>query len=278
MAGMAPMQKDKDFLARPRPWQKQDEDTCPVNDKRRIWIEERMLWLSDQFGRQTALAELAIPGPAFYPRDYRPTPEAIRELVRRVEAVMGVEPDRITVELFDGSQAAKDEPKRHFDTKRAVGHYRRRGSDEYIDIDVSEADDPAVLTAIIAHELAHARLIGEGRCSASGPENEELTDLATVFLRMGIFVANASITFKPTTRGWSAEPLGELSERSLLGSGDFHYNHFGYLEEPEYGYAFACLCGIRREQDPSWAVHLDPTLRVLLRRSLGYFRKLAQAS
>lgn len=275
---MARTPKDEHFLTQPRPWQKQDEDTCPVDDERRVWIEERMLWLADQFGRQTVQGELAVPGPGFYPRDYRPTPEAIRELVRRVEAVMGVEPDRITVELFDGAERAKNEPKRHFDTKRAVGHYWQRGSDEYIEIDVAEAHDPAVLTAVIAHELAHARLIGEGRYPLDGPKNEELTDLATVFLRMGIFVANASITFKPTTRGWSAEPLGELSERALLGSGDFRYSHLGYLEEPEYGYAFACLCGLRRERDPEWMVHLDPTLRVMLRRSLAYFKKLAQAS
>lgn len=274
---MARTPKDKDFLTQPRPWQKKDEDTCPVNDEQKTWIENQMLWLCDQFGRQIAQGELAIPGPAFYSGDYRATPEAITELVRRVEAVMGVDPDRITVELFDGNERANSEPKRHFDTTRAVGHYRRRGSDEYIDIDVTRADDPAVLTAIIAHELAHARLIGEGRCSSSSPKHEQLTDLATVFLRMGIFVANASITFKPTTRGWSAEPLGELSERALLGSGDFRYSHLGYLEEPEYGYAFACLCGLRREQDPAWAVHLDPNLRVLLRRSLAYFKKLAQA-
>ena len=274
---MASTPKDKDFLTYRRPWQKQDEDTCPVTDEQRRWIEERMLWLSDQFGRQSAQGELAIPGPDFYPRDYRATPEAIVELVRRVEAVMGVEPDRITVELFDGRQEAEAGVKRHFDTKRTVGRYRRREGGEFIEIDVTEADDPAVLTAIIAHELAHARLVGEGRYSSSSPMNEELTDLATVFLRMGLFVANASITFKPTTHGWSAEPLGELSERALLGSGDFKYSHFGYLEEPEYGYAFACLCGLRREQDPAWAVHLDPTLRVLLRRSLAYFKKLAQA-
>lgn len=275
---MASTPKDKDFLTQPRPWQKQDVDTCPVTEKQRTWIEHEMLWLADQFGRQIAQGELAVPGPAFYPEDYRPTPEAIRELVRRVETVMGVDPDRITVELFDGGQRASSEPKRHFDKRRAVGHYRYRGSDEYIDIDVTQADDPAVLTAIIAHELAHARLLGEGRCSPDLPRHEELTDLTTVFLGMGIFVANASITFKPTTRGWSAEPLGELSERALLGSGDFSYSHLGYLQEPEYAYAFACLCGLRREQDPAWAVHLDPTLRVLLRRSLAYFKKLAQAS
>ncbi|MBS2961876.1 hypothetical protein KGA66_02370 [Actinocrinis puniceicyclus] len=275
---MASTPKDKDFLTQPRPWQKQIEDTCPVDGERKVWIEDRMLWLSDQFGAKIAQRELAVPGPAFYPKGYRATPEAIRELVRRVEVVMGVEPGRITVQLFDGSQEDKSEPKRHFDKTRAVGHYWRSGGDEYIDIDVTKADDPAVLTAIIAHELAHARLIGEGRCSPSSAKNEELTDLATVFLRMGIFVANASITFQPTTRGWSAEPLGELSERALLGSGDFRYSHLGYLDEPEYGYAFACLCGLRREQDPAWAVHLDPTLRVLLRRSLAYFKKIAQTS
>jgi hypothetical protein len=38
---------------------------------------------------------------------------------------------------------------------------------------------------------------------------------------MGVFLANATITFKRTVRGWSVEPLGDLSERMLMGRGDF---------------------------------------------------------
>jgi hypothetical protein len=41
-----------------------------------------------------------------------------------------------------------------------------RGGREYIEVDTAEAGDPAVLAAIIAHEIAHARLLGEDLYSA----------------------------------------------------------------------------------------------------------------
>ncbi len=62
----------------------------------------------------------------------------------------------------------------------------------------------------------------------------------------------------------------------LMGQGDFQYSHLGYLEEPDYGYALGCLCGLRRETDPGWAAALDPGVRVLLRQTLAFFKAAAQ--
>lgn len=262
------------------PWARQVEATCPVEPKRKAWIERKMLWLRGQFGVEAARREIALPARAFYPADYQGTPEQILDLVGRVERVMGIEPDRLTLHLFDGAAEKAANAKKlssRASTPHAVGHYRVRDGREYIEIDTDKAWDPAILTAIIAHEIAHARLLGEDRCSPSDEDHEELTDLTAVFLGMGVFIANASITFKNKVHGWSVEPLGDLSERMLMGQGDFTYSHLGYLKEPDYGYALGCLCGLRRETDPAWAAALDPALRVLLRRTLAYFKAAADA-
>jgi hypothetical protein len=212
---------------------------------------------------------------------YQGTPEQILELVGRVEQVMGIDPDRLTLRLFDSAKenagpAAKKLSSRG-GSRHTVGRYRVRGGREYIEVDTAEAADPAVLAAIIAHEIAHARLLGEDRHSADNEDHERQTDLAAPYLGMGVFLANATITFKKTVRGWSVEPPGDLSERMLMGQGDFRYNHLGYLEESDYGYALGCLCGLRRETDPVWAAALDPAVRVLLHRTFAFFKASAEA-
>ena len=274
------MSSDGDGFPRPA-WARQAEATCPVGPEQKAWIESKMLWLADQFGVQAAQGDIALPNRAFYPADYQGTPEQILDLVGRVEQVMGMDPDRLTLRLFDSAKetagAAAKKLSSRSSSRHTVGRYRVRDGREYIEIDTAEASDPAVLTAIIAHEIAHARLLGEDRYSSAGEDHERLTDLTALYLGMGVFSANASITFKKTVRGWSVEPLGDLSERMLMGQGDFQYNHLGYLEESDYGYALGCLCGLRRETDPAWAAALDPALRVLLRRTLAFFKAEAEA-
>lgn len=263
----------------PRPWLRQEQDTCPVDPRQQAWIESKMRWLRNEFGAQAARGELARPGPRFYPADYQGTDEQILGLVARVEQIMGVEPGRVTPRLFDGEQERAADAKKLTtrSAKHTVGRYRLRDGREYIEIDSTKADDPLVLTAIIAHELAHARLIGEDR-DARSEDHEKLTDLTALYLGMGVFMANASISFKQTAHGFSVEPLGDLSERVLLGQGDFQYHQLGYIEEADYGYALGCLCGIRGETDPEWAGALDPGIRVLLRRTLNYFRAAAESA
>lgn len=264
------MEHDSDFLTRPRPWQRSaTTGQCPVGLEERDWIERSMRWFVGQFGKAAAQGPIAVPGPDFYPDDYTGTRAQIQELVNRTCTVMGADPAAVILEYFDGADDAR--------RKRAVGHFQRRDGRGVISLDESEADDPATITAIIAHELGHARLIGEGRSDGGEKQHERLTDLVTVYLGMGVFTANSALTFEKTAHGWSAEPLGGITEQMLAGSGHIGGSLYGYLKEPAYGYAMACLCGIRRETDPPWAAHLDPGPRQYLKQSLEYFARLAGA-
>ncbi|WP_035850441.1 hypothetical protein [Kitasatospora azatica] len=151
-----------------------------------------------------------------------------------------------------------------------VGTYHHEDGHAVISLDLRAREDPARLTAIIAHELAHVRLRGEGRLPDWEREEEKLTDLLTVHLGMGVFTANAAHTFARTAHGWSALPMGDLTEQMLAGSFLGTTHHLGYLTDRQFGYALACWAHLRGEPTPAWARHLTPTLRAELLRSLAY--------
>lgn len=270
------MPKDDDFLTRERPWRAQSEAACPVDPEQKRFIESTMLWLADQFGRDVARRGIAAPGADFYPPDYRPEPAQIRSLLRRAAVRMDVDPDRVELRFFSSREERKTTLTNRGST--TVGRYLWNGGAEVIEVDLDHSDDPALLTGIIAHELSHARLLGEKRLSSGAPKGEELTDLAAVFLGMGVFVANASVRYKQDVLNLAVEPSGRLDgiAMAIIGQGEASFRHIGYLKAPEFGYALACLCGLRREVDPPWAIHLHPPVRVMLRRSLAYFKQVAR--
>ncbi len=118
-------------------------------------------------------------------------------------------------------------------------------------IDRASIGNPASLLAVIAHELGHVRLLGEGRIPAGRPDHEPLTDLLTVYLGLGILTANASFEFSQGTRGWRAQRLG-------------------YMTEQMFGYALACYARLRGERQPPWARYLDTNPRIYMKHGLRY--------
>lgn len=108
--------------------------------------------------------------------------------------------------------------------------------------------------AVLAHELGHHRLIGEGRVSRDRRDGEPLTDLLTVFFGVGRFNANAAHRFAQNARGWRRTSLG-------------------YLNQPMFGYALARYAWLRGESDPSWYRLLDTNPRGYFREGLRYLRR-----
>ena len=60
----------------------------------------------------------------------------------------------------------------------------------------SQLKDSLALVATQAHELCHLILLGPGLLSGDDPDMEPLTDLATVYLGMGVFAANSARRFE----------------------------------------------------------------------------------
>jgi hypothetical protein len=81
-------------------------------------------------------------------------------------------------------------------------------------------DDPMGLVATFAHELAHYRLSTVTELPPGGREAiEPATDLASVFMGFGLFLANSAFNFDQfqdiSTQGWSYSKQGYLGEADL---------------------------------------------------------------
>lgn len=117
----------------------------------------------------------------------------------------------------------------------------------------SQLSDPVSLVATLSHELSHF-LMATAPTLPPGDEEllEHATDLTSVFLGFGIFMANSHFRFEQfgdaLSHGWSTRRQGYLSERQLL---------FALA-------IFSTLLGI----EPSVVTaHLQPKLKRLYRRA-----------
>lgn len=235
--------------------------TCPVGAEDKAWIEESMLWLIEEFGRDALLnATVVLPTDEFFPDEFSEEEEDVRALVDRVCGYMGVDPERVELEFFtEGhTRANLGLPFDEFSRDGLAGHYRKRRGKFLINIEASQLTDPMFLVATSAHELGHARLIGEGRVSGSFEDHEPLTDLLTVFLGLGVFTGNAVFSFKQWTGAFSQ---GWATERR------------GYMSEEMFGYALALFAWVRGEEHPAWAKHLEGNVSAYFKDGLRYLEK-----
>ncbi|WP_330182911.1 hypothetical protein OHB26_04150 [Nocardia sp. NBC_01503] len=228
--------------------------TCPVGALERLWVEEMMGWCAAQFGPRTLRAPVVLPTADFFPDPYSGTKPQVRALVDTVGGYMGVGADRLVVEVNSGDDPLPEgvaflEGATHGE----AGHYRVEHGRAVVSLDMGRLRSQVTLVAAIAHELAHERLLGERRIDHDRHDGEQLTDLATVYLGLGIFNANAALQFSQNQRGWRSSRLG-------------------YLSQPMYGYALACWAVMRGDPKPAWAGHLDTNPRVYMRQSLRYLR------
>ncbi|WP_042418751.1 hypothetical protein [Streptacidiphilus anmyonensis] len=253
-------------LAEPKPWSRDAQAArCPVTETRREWTGKAMRWCVREFGLDAARRPVAAPGAGFVPPGWSGSQEQVRALVGWVCGVMDVDPESFSVEFF---RTPEGEPSRK---RHAIGRYRRVGGRNVVELDLREVGDPERLAGVVAHELGHKRLLGEPRRQRLPAEGEEMTDLVTVYLGMGIFTANGARRFARAARGWSALPLGDLTDEMLSASTHEGLSTVGYLTETELGFALACLCRLRGESEPpAWAGALHPGPRAALLQGLRY--------
>ncbi|MTE16040.1 hypothetical protein [Nocardia aurantiaca] len=220
----------------------------------RLWVEEMLGWCATQFGARTLRTPVIVPTSDFFPDAYPRTAQQVLSVVERVGGYMGVGLDRLVVEL-DSAWAVPPEQAMFLEgaARGEAGHYRLEHGRAVVSLELARLRSPITLVATVAHELAHERLLGERRIAPDRHDGEQLTDLTTVYLGLGVFNANAAFQFSQNSRGWRSQRLG-------------------YLSQPMYGYALACWTVMRGDPEPAWAHHLDTNPRVYMKQSLRYLR------
>jgi hypothetical protein len=169
--------------------------TCPVALTDKIWVEQRLAWIIERFGKERILSSpRVLPTREFFPDGYRGTPDDVPALFERVCIHMGADVWTFDVTLFTEA-----------DRPDVSGLYARSadGRPKIWLLDSLLPDQEAVI-ATMAHEVAHDLLLGAGLLTGDESDHEQLTDLLPVALGMGTFHANTAI--KQTsgyTAGWS---------------------------------------------------------------------------
>src|SRR5438045_5152209 len=172
-------------------------------------------------------APIVRPHADYLPDDWKPTLEATSNLRRRVMLYAGLDLDA-TLQTFD--------------RERGVFHHTTvawfagiEGERALFGIDIGQLNDPQSLIASICHEVAHAyRTFHEIRVE-DRDEEERLTDLTSIFLGFGIFMANASERF-----------IKEAYQVGTKAVTKFGSMRSGYLTFDESCFAFAVQLAARK--------------------------------
>jgi hypothetical protein len=226
---------------------------CPVSAAAERWIQGSLEWLLAEFGGDALNGEVLLPEAVFPPGSFSGTEADLRPLLERLCSRVGVDIDAIRVDLSDDPDIPDMGPGMPIVSqfKGAAGHFQWDAGVPVVAVRRRQLRDPVALTATLAHELAHVRLLTERRVDRTRKDHEQLTDLTTVFFGLGVFTANAAFEFSQGQSGWQASRLG-------------------YLGEELFGYSLACYAHLRGEKEPSWARALDANPRAYMRKGMRY--------
>jgi hypothetical protein len=231
-----------------------------VDDHARTWLDAQMAWLSREFdGEGPVDRKLVLPTPEFFPDAYDGSTAAVRAMFDRVRERMGVDEERVRLAFMDASRGPMLVNGDGDALPTAAGLWEcGDGEHTIIRLDRSQFARPNDLIATMAHELAHERLMGEGRIDDNRYDNELLTDLTATWLGFGIFLANS--------------PRGDWKAIAKTGPGTSLVRP-EYMTAPFYAYTMATLANLRFEEQPAWAKHLRWDVRSLFKQAMRWMAR-----
>ncbi len=226
-----------------------------VTTEDKEWIEDAFLWFEEQHGREF-LKNVSIVEPTreFFPIDFKGTRDDVRALTDLVCEYMQIKDVEIELKYFtdrnlevtSGIFVTRDKNAPGY----TLGNYSVRQGKIVIGIEESLMNDPLGLVAVLAHELSHQVLLGEGRIEKN---DEYLTDVNTIAMGFGIFTTNSVFQFKASFNGW------------MVGKR-------GYIPVEVATYALALLVNYQQLGDLRWTQYLVPNARRMFNRNLKYLR------
>jgi hypothetical protein len=235
---------------------KRKQPKCPIPEERREWLEYAFGWLVVAFGEQAIRSRrVLIPHYTDFPVRYNGELQSALDTIGIVARQMEIDPNEI--ELFIYTEGVREVStggpfgNTLYTTgsgsgsgdglKFSSGRYFGREVDGkyHIALEEGKLKQPEFMVAVLAHELSHIKLLGEGRLEEN---NEQLTDLNTIIFGVGVFNANTAFS----------------THQDFRSSG---WQKLGYLTQMDWGYALALFARLRRETDPVWAEHLCKNVR-----------------
>ena len=237
---------------------KRHRNECPVDEETRIWMENSLIWLMNQFSEEFLLKEKTLtPTDADFPVKLDHTEQSAFETLKIISSQMMIDPQSIDMNFYHQSPLHLNtgfgntlitKTEENESTTAGLYHGRQEDLRFAISIEYSQFLDIEKLIATIAHELAHIKIVGEQRLKEN---DENLIDLTTVFFGLGIFGANAAFKFHSTQNTWG-------------------YSNQGYFIQQEWGYALALYAYIRNETNPQWLKYVTKNVQSDFKKSMSY--------
>ncbi len=222
----------------------------------RDWIAHKLGWLEQEFGAERLReAPIVEPTPQFFPDPYDGTPAAAERLFHRVCGYMAVDPAIVELEVFDESNRPWFVNDRGDYLPGAAGTFEGSGERFLIRMERSELHRPMDCVGTFAHELAHLRLLGEGRSDPDAFDNELLTDLTALFFGFGTFLISSPRHWHSQLSCWPGTDVRRPE----------------YMTLPMFAWALALVARKRGEPDPpSWLRHLGRDARAEYRAAMRF--------
>jgi tetratricopeptide (TPR) repeat protein len=228
----------------------------PVTIENQEWIEEKFIWLIENFGLEKIRKEVFIlPSKNdFLQKNFTDT-QKFNELFAFICQKIELDPQNIVVNIFNDYHIKtwhNLKPIPYSSKEDILGLYYDTYKDDenkfHIDIAKSLLTQPIALVAVLAHELMHVKLLGYQYMSGNGLDMELLTDLACVYFGFGIFAANA-----------------------IFHSKVYDYQtKIGYLSEPATAYANALICKISKTNPARFLGYFSGNADKYFKQSIDY--------
>jgi hypothetical protein len=236
---------------------------CPCDPAAKVWVERRLRWLNAQFSESAfSGGPIITPTRRFFPETFDGSDDAVRKLMDRVCDYMDVNPRAIELQFVQNANALRLINESGEAIPDAAGTFQAGFRKHRISLDRSEFNNANDLIGTMAHELAHVRLLGEGRLDGSAFDNELLTDLTTVHFGLGLFLANSPRDWMSGYTNW---PESHLLKPE-------------YMNRPMYGWALALLAHFRNEARPDWSKFLSRWARLELDQGIRYLASTRDSS
>lgn len=240
-------------------WNKKRKSILPVADE--VWVETSYRWFEKTFQIDLSNQTIILPTQEFLGFKFTGKAQDATNALMYIAQVMKIDPKHIRLHFFsdfkpvdltdDGIQTKYAES-----TQLNTGSYLKVADNQYeIGIEKTVLQKPMSLMAVLAYELAHVKLLGEGKIEKV---DKPLIDLAAALFGFVIFQANASVA-KMTS--WSK-----------------HEQHFAwtvngvasYLHHKVYAFLLAYWMLQRGENKPKWLNMLDDDVLYDVKKAYKY--------
>jgi len=232
------------------------QPNCPLSEDNRLWIEHAFIWLAQEFGEEKLKQKPFIfPDTRFFPFAYDGSKNSVEHTAEIVARQMDIDMNEVNLHVYAEGMQKVDGSRIYVqsDEKSGLAAGKYLGKDEdtgkyNILIEEKSLRDPERMVAVLAHEFAHIKLLGD---KIIDENDEHLTDLLTVVYGLGIF--NAIVAFREytTTNSWG-------------------WSSIGYLKQQEWGYALALYTYYHDIKDGSWKKFLPLNIKADVQKSEEY--------